>query len=273
MEKFLIYKNKKIYYSFFGNGFPLVFLHGFLESKEIWTNFVLEFQNNYSIVLIDLPGHGKSETISETQKMAGAAEVVNFVLQYLNINKFIMIGHSMGGYITLEFEKKYSEKLVSFVLFHSSAANDNSQKIINRKREIDLIKQNKKMLICNTNIPLMFAEENRIKFSDDIEFSKNICKNIPDNGIIAFLNGMMVRKNNFDLLRNIKKEIFYIIGEKDNLIPLDSLIEQVKLNNKIKYEVLKNSGHMGFVEEKELSKNKLLKFINDVIKKNKINEK
>lgn len=265
MEKFILYKNKKISYKTFGQGYPLVFLHGFLESKEVWCDFVKYFDAKFKIILIDLPGHGKSEALSDIHLMSEIADVVNSVLLHLNIDKCIMIGHSMGGYVTLEFEKEFGNKLQSFVMFHSSAANDNTQKIINRKREIDLVNNSKKSLICKTNIPLMYAEENRSKMLTEINFSKQICENTQDIGVIAALNGMMLRKNNFDLLKNLKKEILFIIGEKDDLIPMSALIPQIEMNNKINYIILHNSGHMGFFEEKNKIQIELMEFINKII--------
>ena len=265
MEKFILYKNKKVFFETKGQGFPLVFLHGFLESKDVWYNFIDNFTDKFKVILIDLPGHGKSETYSDTHLMREIADAINKILLYFGIEKCIMIGHSMGGYVSLEFEKKYSDKLISFVMFHSSAANDNTQKIINRKREIDLVNKSKKSLICKTNIPLMYAEQNRGKFLSEINFSKNICDNTLDTGVIASLNGMMLRKNNFELLKNIKKEILFIIGEKDDLIPISSVLPQIDLSNKVNYVLLHNSGHMGFVEEKQISQKKLMEFINKVL--------
>ncbi len=267
MENFILYNGKRIFYKTLGKGFPLVFLHGFLESKEVWDDFVKYFDTKFKIILIDLPGHGKSESFGDIHLMPDIASVVNSVLQHLDIDNCIMIGHSMGGYVTLEFEKQFSKKLLSFVMFHSSAANDNTQKIINRKREIDLVNNSKKSLICKTNIPLMYAEQNRVKMINKIDFSKNICQNTSDLGVIAALNGMMKRKNNFDLLKNLKKEILFIIGEKDNLIPISGVMPQVELNNKINYIILHDSGHMGFFEETELIQKKLMQFIDKITQK------
>ena len=266
MEKFILFNNKKIFFEEKGEGFPLVFLHGFLESKEVWANFTKKIAENFKVVLIDLPGHGKSEIYDKIHLMSYMADAVNGVLQYLSINKCIIIGHSMGGYVTLEFEKKYGNKLLSFIMFHSSAASDNTQKIINRKREIDLIKNSKKYLICKTNIPLMYAEENRSKLLKDIEFSKQICYNTQDEGIIAALNGMMSRKNNFELLKSLKKQVLFIVGEKDDLIPMSAILPQLEFNNKINSVILHNSGHMGFVEESDKSQTELIKFVNKIIK-------
>ena len=265
MEKFILHKNKKIFFDIKGEGFPLVFLHGYLESKEVWEDFIPYFNKKFKIILIDLPGHGKTEPFGDTHLMSFMADAVNMVLLHLNIDKCIMIGHSMGGYVTLEFEKRFSNKLLSFVMFHSSALNDNTQKKVNRKREIDLVKNNKKSLICKTNIPLMYAEENRINLLKEIEKSKQICNKTSDMGIIGALNGMMERKNNIDLLKNINKQILFIIGEKDDLIPMEALLPQVDLNNNIKSVVLKKSGHMGFVEEKEKSQKELLNFIEEIL--------
>ena len=65
----LEFQNKQIHYTDTGKGETLVLLHGFLESKEIWTNFIPEFSKYGRIITIDLPGHGKSECIEEVHTM------------------------------------------------------------------------------------------------------------------------------------------------------------------------------------------------------------
>ena len=174
-----------------------------------------------------------------------------------------MIGHSMGGYVTLAFEKKYPNINKAFVLFHSTASSDTTQKIINRNREIDIVNQGKKQLVCNTNIPLMYAENNRVKFADKIIFSKKICNNTSSRGVVSALKGMENRENNVELLEQTNKQILFVLGKSDELIIFDSVIDQTKVSENIKTLVLENSGHMGFFEEKDIAFNGLLEFIND----------
>ena len=94
---------KDIHYKTYGknHGYALVFLHGYLESSEIWEHFAPLFADEYFVVCIDLPGHGKSPVTSGTHSMEAFADAVVSVAEYLGIQAFHLIGHSMGGYVSM----------------------------------------------------------------------------------------------------------------------------------------------------------------------------
>ncbi len=265
MDIFINFKNTKIAYSIEGDADKtLVFLHGYLEAKEIWHEFAKKLSNNYKVVLIDMLGHGKSGIIGSEHKMSVMAEAVKTVLDHENINNCIMFGHSMGGYITLEFAKNYNEKLKAFCLFHSQAYADTDEKKKNRDKEIALVKNGKYNLIVETNIPNMYAEGTNTYFSDKLEFSKQIALQTNPKGVIAALNGMKNRDKNLEIIEKFKNPILFIAGKKDNLIPYIADDKQFSLNPKMEIFVLENSGHMGMFEESENAFN----IINNFIKKN-----
>ena len=95
-----------------GNGKEtLVLLHGFMENNTIWNDLETSLSNQFSIVKIDLPGHGKSNILAEVHTMEMMAEEVNKVLENGNLNTIHLLGHSMGGYVSLAFadEKSWTE--------------------------------------------------------------------------------------------------------------------------------------------------------------------
>jgi len=262
MEKYIDYKNTKIAYKIEGNSEnTIVFLHGYLEAKEIWNEFAEKLSKNYKVVLIDMLGHGNSGTIGEEHKMSLMAESVKTVLDHENINDCIMFGHSMGGYITLEFAKNYNDSLKGFCLFHSQAYADTDEKKKNRDREIKLVKDGKYDLIVETNIPNMYAEGKDTKFADKLELSKEIARKIKPEGVIAALNGMKNREENLAVIEKLEKPMLFIAGKKDNLIPYIADDKQFSLNPKMELLVLENSGHMGMFEESEKSFLAVEKFI------------
>ena len=88
------------------------------------------------------------------------ADAVEAILNHLDIGRAVIIGHSMGGYVTLAFAEIFPEKTLGFCLFHSHAFADSEEKKANRDREIELVKSGKKMQIINSNIPKSFANNN-----------------------------------------------------------------------------------------------------------------
>ena len=244
-----------------GKGTPLVLLHGYLESMEIWGEFADLLANNYRIILIDLPGHGKSGVSGKIHTMEMMADAVNEVLTSLQIDKCILVGHSMGGYVTLAFLDKYPDKLLAYSLFHSTPFADNEEKKANRDREINLIREGKKEMIYNVNIPKMFADDNLDEFEREINYAKEIAKNTPDEGIIALLNGMKERPERVELIKNTQVPFLLVLGKKDNYIPYDIVSEKIGIPRNLTKLILEKSGHIGFIEEKEKAVLGMIRFI------------
>ena len=114
------------------------------------------------------------------------------------------------------------------------------------------------------NIPNAFANDNHGKCNEEIEFAKEIARNTTDEGIIATLKGMMVRKDYVNLLADTDIPFLWILGKKDNYIPFTEIQTKVKMPVRGKLLALKNSGHQGFMEEKDRSLKVLVNFIGDL---------
>src|SRR6056297_1649443 len=243
---------KNLNYKVQGEGDKVIFLlHGYLESLEIWDGFADEVAENNKVIRMDIPGHGKSEVLQKQHEMELLAQAALHVLDTEKVDSCVMVGHSLGGYVTLAFYEKYPEKLDGFSLFHSHPFADNEQVKENRAREIELVQKGRKNDIINTNIPKLFADHNLEKFKDQVEWARNIALKTPDEGIIANLKGMMNRPDRRKLVKNTNKPFLLIAGVNDNYINYEEVIPNVVLPEKGSLITLENSGHMGFVEEKE----------------------
>lgn len=247
------FKNISIRYKVEGMGTVVVLLHGYLESLDIWSAFAGELMKKFRVLCIDLPGHGQSGIIGNVHTMEVLAEGVKTVLNELNINKCILIGHSMGGYVTMAFADLFPDRLYGYSLFHSTPFRDTEEKKQNRNREIELVNQGKKEMIFNINVPKAFANDNLKKLKRKIEQAVQIAKDTADEGVKVILEGMKLRKDRSEILNNSKTPVLIILGRKDNYIPFDLIKERIKLNDKGEIYTLENSGHMGFVEEVEES--------------------
>jgi pimeloyl-ACP methyl ester carboxylesterase len=254
------YQGKSICFSDDGKGKVLVLLHGFLESLHIWKQFTSELSKTLRVVCIDLPGHGGSEGYAEEHTMDSMAVRVKAVLDHLEIKKCIMIGHSMGGYVTLAFADLYTEHLTGFGLFHSAAHADSAEAAKNRDRAIQAIESDHQNFIYQF-IPSLFAEENILRYKNEIEKLKREASQIKKENIIAALKGMRSRPIRTDLLKLTKLPVIFIIGEQDSRIPADLALEQADLPIHSNTLVLPNAGHMGYIE----AKNETMEFIRNFV--------
>lgn len=253
------YKGKQIAYFSVGTGNTVFLLHGFLESKEIWVDFANELSKNHRVVCIDLPGHGKSQTLGDIHSMEEMADLVKFIADYLNIDKFVLIGHSMGGYVSLSFAEKYSTCLKGLGLFHSHALADSEEAKINRDRACEIVLQNKHKYIANF-IPDLFAPENIEKYRAEIKKLQENVANIEPEAIIASQKGMKARTDKLNLLIELEIPIMFIAGKQDSRAPFQNIMAQAMLPKHSEILAL-NVGHMGYIEAKKETLNFTKSFI------------
>jgi pimeloyl-ACP methyl ester carboxylesterase len=193
--------------------------------------------------------------------LAGA---VKGLLVNLNINKIFLTGHSMGGYVVLAFLELFPELLRGYCLFHSHPFADSSETLQKRETQIKIVRSGKKYLIYPESISTMFATGNLDKFREALQRSKDIAATIRDEGIIAVLNGMMRRPSRLEFMEKGKVPCLWILGKQDNYISCETVQSMVKLPVNAKVVILENSGHMGFVEEEDLSVKILEDFIRNL---------
>jgi pimeloyl-ACP methyl ester carboxylesterase len=248
--KILTFKDKKISFSESGKGKTIVLLHGFAESSKVWDSFRDQLSEFFRVIVIDLAGHGKSESLEPVHSMELQADVVYEVLKQCKVKKCIMFGHSMGGYITLAFASKYPDMLKGLCLFHSHPYPDSVEDRKNRSRTIKLVEQDKFGFVANF-IPDLFPQGSRRKFSKEIKKLVERAKEIPKEGIIAALEGMKIRKNQSTLLKSINVPVLFIIGLKDPKAPLTRLWKMVSMPHQSECLILRNVGHMGYIEAPE----------------------
>jgi pimeloyl-ACP methyl ester carboxylesterase len=258
---FFQYRDGRIYYSDSGTGSVIVLLHGYLESSRIWHGFATDLAYNYRVITIDLPGCGLSDVYGEIHSMEFMATAVKELTDSLAAGKIFLAGHSLGGYVALAFLELFPEKLSGYCLFHSTPFADSQETINKRNREIEIVRMGKKNLMYPENVTRMFAGSNLEKFSEALKRSKEIASEIPAEGIIAVLNGMISRPSRLQFLEEGRVPCLWILGSMDNYIQCDTMKAMVKLPPNAEVVILNESGHMGFIEEEENSVKAITEFI------------
>jgi pimeloyl-ACP methyl ester carboxylesterase len=259
---FFQFRGGRIHYTDSGSGTTIVLLHGYLESSEVWNGFEVKLATEFRIISVDLPGHGLSDVYGDVHTMEFMATMLKELFDNLGVKKVFLTGHSLGGYVTLAFLELFPENLSGYCLFHSQPFQDLPAALEKRRREIDIVKTGKKNLIYPDNVTMMFAPSNLEKFSDALQRSKEIASRITGGGIIAVLNGMMIRPSRLTLMEEGRVPCLWILGLMDNYIPCDLIQSKVKLPANTSVFILRNSGHIGFVEEEDLSVKTISDFVN-----------
>lgn len=243
----------------------ILLLHGFMGSSEIWKFIYKDFSKEYKILSIDFPGHGKSHFNKKYKvlTMDHLSKIVIRILKEENVKKMIIIGHSMGGYVSLHIAEKIPSLISGICLLHSTSKPDTIEKKKKRIKLINLVKKNYPLFLSKTVVK-WFNEKDCVK--DKINFAKKIAISTSIHSIIALLKGMILRKDKSFLLKRNIFPILHIFGKYDNILNKEDILEEKKIGFNVDLKEIP-TGHMSHLENPNMLITILKKFI-----KNKINE-
>lgn len=231
-----------------GNGKkPLVLLHGFMENTTIWEEMEAHLSKDFTLIKIDLPGHGKSKVYQEIHTVELMAEKVKEVIDALKLEKINLLGHSLGGYVSLAFAENFPEILESMTLFFSTTVADDEEKKAIRRRSIAVIDENFETFV-KTSIPNLFSNNEKDILEGKIELAKNIAKSTDKEGVKAAQLGMAERPDRTEILENLDAKILIIAGKYDNAVKTENLLKIIPEKTNIKTYVL-DCGHNGHWEK------------------------
>lgn len=239
----------------------VVLLHGYLESLMVWEDFIPHLYKQLRVVTLDLPGHGISVVNGECHSMEYLADVVADLMASLGVERYTVVGHSMGGYVALAVAEKYADRLDGVVLLSSTPNPDTDEKRENRRREIELVKSGKKDLLARVAPEAGFAVVNRPRMKDYIADLTEQVHLTEEEGIVALLNGMIERKDQNEMLQKSAVRQLFILGKQDGYIPMEVAEAMVARHPQAEVAWLEESGHMGFLEQPEACAEALLKFM------------
>ncbi len=237
-----------LYYELSGNGKEeLVLLHGFMENTTIWTDMEERLSDDFRLIKIDLPGHGSSPIYSEVHTMEFMAEKVKEVTDHLNLKKFHLLGHSMGGYVSLAFAGIFPEVLKSITLFFSSPMADDAEKKEQRLKSLRVIREAFAGYV-NAGVPNLFNPNEKAFLEVKIAVAKEIALSTPNEGAAAAVQGMAERTEKWDIIHSFRERILVIAGKHDTAVKTEEVLEQLPDRTNLK-SYLVDCGHNGHWEK------------------------
>ncbi|MBI5373110.1 MAG: alpha/beta hydrolase [Sphingobacteriales bacterium] len=264
MNKTIVIEGQRIRYRVTGSGQPVMLVHGFGEEAGVWDEIADHLKNTYRLVIPDLPGSGHSEQIPD-MSIEGMAEVLHTILHEEKLSTCVLIGHSMGGYITLAFAEKYPNHLSGFALFHSTAYADSEEKKAARRKGIEFIKEHGAFPFLKASIPNLFSPLTREKNAALVEKHIAGLTHFTPGALVAYYNAMISRPDRSDLLKQCGIPVLFIIGKHDTAAPPADSFRQSGLPEISYIHQLEKSGHMGMLEEPEQCTRILEGFLRDTL--------
>jgi len=213
----------------------LVFLHGFGEDERVWADF-LPFHTWPSPVICP--------SYAEWTDCATLADYARKIVSSLPLSgDFILVGHSMGGYIALEIASQFPERVKKVVMLHSTFVEDTEEKKINRDRTADILANKGTGFFIGPFLPNLFASASQ----ELISTLASRYRELPAAGLIAATKAMRDRNDFTTFIQTTEIPFLFILGEKDVLISAESITRFVTKS----VVILPNVGHQGTYEAPE----------------------
>jgi pimeloyl-ACP methyl ester carboxylesterase len=257
IAKKLLYNNTHLEYTVQGEGPTVMLVHGFGEDGTIW-NVQGSLLSNYKVIIPNLPGSGSAALLphSSMELLAGALKKI--IETEAPGKQTTMLGHSMGGYITLAFAELFPEKLLAFGLVHSSAMADSVEKKETRRKSIEFIKANGAASFLKTMIPTLYAPSTEEAHPEWIEQQIEAAKRFSEETLVQYYEAMIARPDRTLVLKTTHMPVLFLMGRHDKAIPIDDILPQCHMPRVSYIHILEKSGHMGMIEEADET-NKVLK--------------
>ncbi|NLR94714.1 alpha/beta fold hydrolase [Flammeovirga agarivorans] len=244
------------------NQTTLVLIHGYCETKNLWNDFIKIITPYFRVICIDLPGCGESPNITQaTIELSDFADQIHQTLQSIGVQKYCMVGHSLGGYVTLAYAKKYTSYLNGIGLFHSTAFEDDEAKKEVRIKAAEFVREHGARAFVAPMIANLFDETNREQHRGIINRIIKEAEKEDVESIAKTSLAMRAREDSSELISALNIPVLFIVGKKDVAVPLTKSIEQCHLPKDAHVYFFENVGHMGMFEETTKCQQVILNFL------------
>jgi len=241
-------------------GLPLVLVHGFCEDSYIWKDISPELEaRDFRLICIDLPGFGASGVVPEAG-LDDYGDAVEAVVSHLDLPRFLLIGHSMGGYTGLNYLRRYPKRVLGLSLLHSHPWADTEARKQARRQGIEAIRQAGHQLFVKQLLPRFFAPGFAANQPFVVDALIHRAAQGEAEGIIAALEAMMRRPDESEVLRNSTVPIQFILGKKDPLFTWEEMLAQTHLPPVADIQIMEMVGHMGMLEAPRYLRQYLIDF-------------
>jgi pimeloyl-ACP methyl ester carboxylesterase len=231
-----------------GKGFPVIFLHGFCETKEMWFPFVAPLAQHYCVITINLPGFGDSPLDKTEITLEEIADELADWFQSNELEKAVIIGHSLGGYVALALAERHPQLIQGLGLFHSMAYADDSESRHRRDKALLFLKKHPVEKFIVPFIPSLFYESRKEELQEEIRKSTKTGLKTPLATIIAYTLAMRERKDRFEVWKNLPCHCLFIGGMNDSRIPVSVCEQHIDQRQLVDSYILPETAHMGMFE-------------------------
>lgn len=226
---------------------PLVFVHAFPLSSEMWENQVTTFSSDYRVIAYDVRGLGNSSQNNNQFMMETYADDLIDLINYLKLEKVNAAGLSMGGYIIQRALLKNPDLFKTIILADTRLERDSNEGLSSRATAIQKIKTGKRQEFLNIFIKNLVSNEN-FKNKELISKINSIIEENTDEGICGAILALATRPDNSGAFKNCTLPSLILVGEHDVLTPIEAGTKIKEEFRNSEMHVIKDSGHLSNME-------------------------
>jgi len=245
----------------------IIFIHGFPLNKSMWDIQVEALKENYRVIAYDIRGHGNSDPGIDEFFIELFVNDLLHLMKKLGIEKSILCGLSLGGYIALNAALKYPDRFDALILNDTQCIADTPEIKENRCQAIIRIMKDGVEQYANEIVKNLFALESFTKKENVIDTVKEMIINTPKQSLCNTLHALAERKETCSRLKEINIPTLIMVGNEDKITPI--AVAQ-KMHEKLltsKLEIIPQAGHLSNLENPIAFNNHLVKFLEVVGKK------
>ncbi|MCZ8523216.1 MULTISPECIES: alpha/beta fold hydrolase [Paenibacillus] len=236
----------RLSYTEAGEGTPVVLLHGFCGSSAYWDELVPLLESRCRVIVPDLRGHGDSAAPDGSYSMETFAEETAGFLKALDLGRTVVLGHSLGGYITLALAERYPDLLLGFGLIHSTALPDDEKGKEGRLKAMNTIREQGLPAFIEGLIPKLFAPAHLESMPQAVDKAKEIGLGTDPEGAVRTLEGMRTRPDRQAVLAEAQVPVLLVAGTGDGVIAPEKTFAVD--GEHITKKQIDGAGHMSLVE-------------------------
>jgi len=249
------------------NAPTVIFIHGFPLNRSMWDMQIEALKENYRVIAYDIRGHGNSEPgIDEFFIELFVNDLLRF-MKKLGIEKSILCGLSMGGYIALNAVLRYPDRFDGLILNDTQCIADAPEVKENRCQAIIRIMKNGVEQYADEIIKNLFAPESFTNKKNVIVEVKKMIVSITKQSLCNTLHALAERKETCDQLPEINIPVLIMVGIEDKITPIAAAqqMHEKILNSKL--EIIQHAGHLSNLENPTAFNAHLVNFLELVSKK------
>ncbi len=230
------------------NAVPLIFIHGFPFNKEMWSAQLTALGSSYRCIAYDVRGHGDSEAGAAQFSIPQFADDLFSFMDALKIDKAIIVGLSMGGYIALHAIEKSPARIVGLVLCDTQCAADTQEGRDKRKKTIAFIQKNGLEVYSEESLKNLFAPASFQSKKQEVLFIKNTILDTKPENICLTLQALADRKETCTILKQIEVPVLILVGKEDKITPPEAAEKMHREISGAEIGIVAGAGHLSNLE-------------------------